>query len=79
MSLQLPPDLSASVQHFIAFEGYKTEEAVLRDALDALDALEEKANIAAIQAGIDDMEAGRMQPWKEVKEELRAQLGIKRP
>jgi predicted transcriptional regulator len=76
MSLQLPPDLSASVQHFIAFEGYKTEEDVLRDALDAL---ERQANIAAIQAGIDDMEAGRMRPWEEVKKELRAQLGIKRP
>jgi predicted transcriptional regulator len=75
MSLQLPPDLSASVQHFIAFKGYKTEEDVLRDALDAL---ERQANIAAIQAGVDDMEAGRLRPWEEVKEEIRTQLGIKR-
>ncbi len=73
MSLQLPPDLSASVQHFIAFDGYKTEEDVLRDALAAL---ERQANIAAIQKGVDDMEAGRCRPWEEVKEELRAKLGI---
>jgi predicted transcriptional regulator len=75
MSMQLPPDLSASVQHFIAFEGYKTEEDVLRDALDAL---ERQANIAAIQAGIDDMEAGRMRPWEEVDAEIRAKFGFRK-
>jgi predicted transcriptional regulator len=75
MAFDLPADLSASIQDFIAFEGYKSEEAVLRDALAAL---KHRANVAAIQKGVDDMEAGRFRDWKDAKAELRAKLGIEK-
>jgi len=75
MALDLPADLSASIQHFIAFDGYKSEEEVLRDALAAL---EHRANLAAIQKGVDDMEAGRFRDWNDAKAELRAKLGIEK-
>jgi predicted transcriptional regulator len=71
MAFDLPADLSASIQDFIAFEGYKSEEAVLRDALAAL---KHRANVAAIQEGIDDMEAGRYRPLEEVDAEIRAKF-----
>jgi predicted transcriptional regulator len=72
MSLNLPSDITAWILHFIDFEGYQSQEEVLRDALAAL---EHEINMAAIQAGMEDEEAGRIRPWAEVKEELRARLG----
>lgn len=73
MPLNLPPDVAAWIQHFIDFEGYTSQDEVLRDALTAL---EYEVNMAAIQAGLGDEEAGRIRPWAEVKDELRIKLGL---
>ncbi|QDT62828.1 hypothetical protein [Calycomorphotria hydatis] len=42
----------------------------------AMAALRKEADLAAIQAGIDDMEAGRMIPLEEVDFELRTLLKL---
>jgi predicted transcriptional regulator len=38
--------------------------------------MEADADLAAIQAGIDDMEAGRVVPFEQVDARLRAKLGL---
>lgn len=73
MPLNLPADVTASLQNFIAFSGYENEVEVIRHALAAL---ERETEVAAIQAGIDDMEAGRYRPWDDVKAELDAKFGF---
>ena len=42
----------------------------------AMDALKRQEDHAAIQAGIDDMEAGRVVPLEEVDEQIRTELGF---
>ena len=73
MPLQLPPELASTVQGFLARGHYKSEEDVLREALSALHHQEE--DLAAILEGLEDEAAGRLQPWSEVKAELRAKYG----
>ena len=77
MNLQLPADIEASMRAFIASGNYTNEEEVLRKALAALNRYEQ--DVAAIQEGIDDMEAGRYRPWEEVKAELRTKFGSGNP
>jgi predicted transcriptional regulator len=38
--------------------------------------MEADADVAAIQAGIDDLEAGRVVPFEQVDARLRAKLGL---
>jgi predicted transcriptional regulator len=38
--------------------------------------LDRDAERVAIQEGIDDMNAGRMQPWEEVDAEIRREFGF---
>ena len=42
----------------------------------AMQALEEQETRRAIQAGIDDLEAGRVVPFEEVDARLRKRLGL---
>jgi predicted transcriptional regulator len=42
----------------------------------ALRALQETEDRAAIQSGIDDMEAGRVVPFEEVDRRIREKLGL---
>lgn len=42
----------------------------------AMDALRRQEDRAAIQAGIDDMEAGRVIPLEEVDQQIREELGL---
>jgi predicted transcriptional regulator len=74
MSLDLPSDVSASLNSFIVHDGYRDEVEVIRDALSAL---EYRRNVAAIQEGVDDMEAGRYRPFEEVDAEIRKKFGFK--
>lgn len=76
MSLDLPTDVSASLSHFIAFNGYKDEVEVIRDALTAL---EHHKNIEAIKEGLADFEAGRYKPIEEVDADIRKKFGFKAP
>lgn len=68
MVVDLPSDLSARIQSFIAFDGYATELDVIRDALAAL---KQQTDLTAIREGVAEAEAGRLRPWAEVKEEVR--------
>ncbi|HEX6961339.1 MAG TPA: type II toxin-antitoxin system ParD family antitoxin [Lacipirellula sp.] len=74
MNLQVPADIEASVRAFVASGRYGDEVEVLRKALAVLDHYEQ--DVAAIQEGIDDMEAGRYRPWEDVKAELDAKFGF---
>jgi len=42
----------------------------------AMEALQKQENHAAIQTGIDDMEAGRVIPLEEVDQQIREELGL---
>ena len=42
----------------------------------AMQALEQQDDLAAIQAGIDDLEAGRVVAFEEVDARIRAKLGL---
>ena len=72
MNLQLPADLTATVQSFLAGGRYADEEAVLREALAVLKHQDE--DLAAINAGIEDMNSGRIRPWTEVRKEIQAKF-----
>jgi len=71
---QLPPDLDQQVKHYLASGQYQTEEDVLRDALRALG--EEQNVLDDIRQGLEDMEAGRGRPLKEVDAHLRKKYNI---
>lgn len=58
MSYQLPADLEQLVSEQIRLGPYRSADEVLRDALRAL--ADRNQDLAAIQAGIDDMEAGHV-------------------
>ncbi len=57
VAYQFPPDVGKLVQEHMASGQYASQDELLRDAMRALRRHNEE--IAAIQAGIDDMEAGR--------------------
>jgi Arc/MetJ-type ribon-helix-helix transcriptional regulator len=74
MSLQVPADVESSVRAFVANGRFADESDVLRKAIAALE--REELDVAAIQEGVDDMEAERYRPWEEVKAELDAKYGF---
>ena len=53
---------------------YASEDEVLREALRALKLRDDE--VAAIQEGIDDMEAGRVKPLREFDREFRERKNI---
>ena len=75
MSYQFPPDVEQRIRHQIALGNYTNEDDVLRDALDALDA--RNADMAAIRAGVEDMEADRMRPIGDAAGDIRRKHGWK--
>jgi antitoxin ParD1/3/4 len=70
----VPSDVEFSVRALVANGRYTTAEDVLREAVAKLTREE---SIAAINAGIADLEAGRYRPWEEVKAEFEARPGSK--
>lgn len=74
MGLQIPADVESTVRAFVANGRFADEGDVLRRAMAALE--RQEADLAAIQEGIDDFEAGRVRPWEEVKAELDAKFGF---
>jgi putative addiction module CopG family antidote len=76
MSQQLPNDLASAIQSFIATGKYASPEEVMREALAALRQRDE--DVAAIAAGIEDMEAGRYRPLAEFDAEFRKRHDIPR-
>jgi Arc/MetJ-type ribon-helix-helix transcriptional regulator len=77
MSLQLSPELEETIREEMASGKYASEEQLLQEALLAL--REQREDIAAIQAGIDDWQAGRTRPFAEVAEEIRQEFGWNSP
>jgi predicted transcriptional regulator len=74
MSYAFPPDVDLRVKTELAKGLYSTEDDVLRAALIAL--AREHEDLAAIQSGIDDMEAGRYRPFSEIDAEFRQKHNI---
>ena len=74
MRLELPHDIADSLHRFITFGGYENEAAVLRAALAAL---QHELDLRAIKEGIEDMEAGRCRPAREVLAEIRQKFDFK--
>ena len=74
MSLQISADIESSIRAFITNGRFSNEDEVLREAIIALE--RQERDIAAIQEGIDDMNAGRYRPWEEVRAEMRAKFGF---
>ncbi|NOY42149.1 MAG: hypothetical protein GXP26_09975 [Planctomycetes bacterium] len=74
MNLQLPADIDTTLKSFLAGGRYENEVEVLREALATLK--HRDVDIAAIQKGIDDEEAGRIRPFEEIDAELRAKHGF---
>lgn len=73
MPLQVSPELSATIQEEMATGNYDSEEQLLRAALLAL--REQREDLAAVQAGIDDWQAGRTRPLAEVTAGIREHFG----
>jgi predicted transcriptional regulator len=74
MNYTFPPDVGERVKKQLAVGAYKSEDDVLRAAMTALE--REHDDIAAIQAGIEDIEAGRFRPFAEIDAELRQKYNI---
>jgi Arc/MetJ-type ribon-helix-helix transcriptional regulator len=74
MSYQLPADLESEFALRLSSGHYASMDEVLRHALSALDWRDRE--IAAIQEGIDAMEAGHVRPIREFDREFRAANGI---
>jgi len=74
MPYQFPPDVARLVRDRMASGHYGSEDDVLRDALQALE--ERSDDLAAIQGGIDEMNAGRVRPLADVDAAIRKNLGF---
>ena len=74
MKYELPPDVAQQLKQRVATGQYASEADVLRDALAALESRDQE--LAAIQAGIDDMEAGRVRPFDQADAEIRDHFGL---
>ena len=69
MSVELAPDVWNEIQRQLASGSYASPDEVLREALAVLRFRE--SELLAIQAGIDDMEAGRVTPFRDFDLEFR--------
>jgi antitoxin ParD1/3/4 len=75
MPHEIPPDVEELVSEQMRSGSYESEDEVLRDALRAL--AEKNEDLAAIRAGIEDMEAGRVRPLGDVDAQIRRKFGFK--
>ena len=73
MTNYFPPDVEQRIRQQMTEGHYESEDDLLRDALDAL--ASRNADLAAIHAGVDDMEAGRMRPLTDVANDIRQKHG----
>jgi putative addiction module CopG family antidote len=73
MNVDLSPNVWNEIQRQLASGSYTSPDEVLREALAALRSREQE--VLAIQEGIDDMEAGRIRPFREFDREFRQRNG----
>ena len=76
MPYDFPQDIQQQIEAHLAAGHYGSEDDVLRDAMAALE--ERGADLAAIEAGIRDEQAGCMKPLADVDDVMRAKYGIPR-
>jgi predicted transcriptional regulator len=76
MSYPFPPELDRLVRQKLASGEYTSEDEVLLEAMHAL--VDRDEALAGIQEGLDDMQAGRTRPLREVDAELRNKHDIRR-
>lgn len=76
MLYEFPQDIQERVEAQLSAGRYGSEDDVLRDAMAALE--ERSADLAAIEAGMRDEQAGRVRPLAEVDDAMRAKYGIPR-
>ena len=69
-----PPDLEDEIKQRMRTGRYASEDDVLREALRALKWRDDE--VAAIQEGFDDIEAGRVKPLRQFDRELRERKNI---
>lgn len=74
MNDPFPPDVSQRVRLQIEQGLFQTEDEVLRAAMTTLE--REENDLAAIEAGIEDMEAGRYRPFPQINTEFRRKYNI---
>jgi Arc/MetJ-type ribon-helix-helix transcriptional regulator len=74
MNYAFPPDVDQRVKSQLETGNYQTEDDVLRAAMTALE--REHDDLAAIQAGIADMDAIRYRAFAEIDIEFRKRHGI---
>jgi antitoxin ParD1/3/4 len=74
MAYPFSPSVQGIVEQYMATGGYASEDELLLDAFAALRQRDE--DLAAIQAGIADMEAGRVRPLDDVFADLRRDFGL---
>ena len=68
MTYRFPRQIDQLVRQQMAAGNYASEDELLEDALRAL--YERNEDLAAIREGIDDMEAGRVEPFLSAAEEI---------
>lgn len=73
MDHDFPPDLQRQLQEQMELGQYDSEADLIRAALQALHTQNE--DMAAIQDGLDDLNAGRVRPLREVASEIRERHG----
>ena len=71
---QLPPDVEHLVAEQLRQGTYDSQEDVLRAAMRAL--AEKNEDLAAIRAGIQEMESGQTRPLADVDADIRRNLGF---
>jgi predicted transcriptional regulator len=84
MNVRLTQELRAAIKQQpgtpVRVEDEETREVyfILDDETHkrAMEALRQQEDLAAIQAGFDDMESGRVVPFEEVDARIRNKLGI---
>ena len=75
MAFPLPPDLQAFVRERMASGKYVSEEALLREAFQAL--AEEEEDLSAVREAVSEWQAGdRGVPLDEAVESIRRKHGI---
>lgn len=72
----MPSDIEQFVQQEVASGRYANRDAVIAHALAVLRRDREEA-VAGIEAGLDDVVAGRVQPLSDACAELRRELGVR--
>ena len=74
MSVDIAADVWSEIQRQLATGAFASHDELLREALTALRFRNEE--LAAIGAGIDDMEAGRLTPIRDFDRQFRERNGL---